>query len=128
MAGVKFTVAVVAMALSGAVATMAHADPINTDPTKALSDRNQWSPTTQHQSFEWDAAKSRVGLKFDVEQQAAMGTEYKNVQAGAFFKLTPSLRVGAGVSLSDNQSNPTNNPLAQTPAPPRVHLETTWKF
>jgi hypothetical protein len=128
MAGVKFTVAVVALALSGAVATMAHADPINTDPTKTLSDRNQWSSTTQHQSFEWDAAKSRVGLKFDVEQQAAMGTEYKNVQAGAFFKLTPSLRVGAGVSLSDNQSNPTNNPLAQTPAPPRVHLETTWKF
>ena len=128
MAGVKFTVAVVALALSGAVATMAHADPINTDPTKALSDRNQWSSTTQHQSFEWDAGKSRVGLKFDVQQQAAMGTEYKNVQAGAFFKLTPSLRVGAGVSLSDNQNNPTNNPLAQTPAPPRVHLETTWKF
>lgn len=128
MASVKLTAAVVALALSGALATVAHADPLNTDSTKALTDRNQWSPTTQHQSFEWDASKSRWGLKFDVQQQAAMGTEYKNVQAGAFFKLTPSLRVGAGVSLTDSQSNPTNNPLSQTPAPPRVHLETAFKF
>jgi hypothetical protein len=128
MAGVKLTVAMAALALSGALATVAHADPLNTDASKTLADRNQWASTTQHKTFEWDAAKSRWGLKFDVEQQAGASSEYKNVQAGAFFKLTPSLRVGAGVSLSDTQNNPSNNPLAQTPAPPRVHLETAFKF
>jgi hypothetical protein len=128
MAGVKLTVAMAALMLSGIVATAAHADPLNTDASKTLADRNQWASTTQHKTFEWDAAKSRWGLKFDVEQQAGASSEYKNVQAGAFFKLTPSLRVGAGVSRSDTQNNPSNNPLAQTPAPPRVHLETAFKF
>jgi hypothetical protein len=128
MASVKLTVAVVALALSGVLATVAHADPVNTDPTKALVDRNQWGPSSQHQSFEWDAAKSRWGLKFDVQQQPGIASEYKNVQAGAYFKLSPSLRVGAGVSLSDSQNNLTNNPLAQSPAPPKVHFETDFKF
>ncbi|MEI9891457.1 MAG: NtrZ family periplasmic regulatory protein [Caulobacteraceae bacterium] len=122
----KLTAAVVALALSGVLATVAHADPvnINNDPTKILADRGQLSAAqTQHKSFEWDAAKSRWGLKFDVEQQPGLSSEWKNVQAGAYFKVTPSLRVGAGVSLGDAQTNNTGNALAQTPAPPRVH----WK-
>ena len=127
MASAKLTAVLAALALSGALATAAHADPVNLDPSKALADRNQWAPTAQHKTFEWDAAKSRFGLKFDVEQQPGAASEYKNVQAGAYFKVTPSLHVGAGVSLSD-QPNNVANPLAQQPAPPRVHLETTWKF
>lgn len=127
MAGVRLIAAVAALALSGAVASVAHADPLN-DPAKVMADRNQWAPQTQHKTFEWDPANGRVGLKFDYEQQVGPGAEYKNVQAGAFFKITPSVRVGAGVSLSDQQNAPSANPLAQTPTPPRVHLETTWKF
>jgi hypothetical protein len=128
MAGVKLTVTVAALVLSGALASVAHADPLAIDPSKALT--SQWSaPLTQHKSFEYDVAKSRWGLKFDVEQQPGLGTDWKNVQAGAFFKITPSLRVGAGVSLSETQSpSSTGNALAQPPAPPRVHLETAFKF
>src|SRR5215469_2122816 len=113
MASAKLTVALSALALSGVLATAAHADPVTADPSKALADRNQWSPLTQqHKTFEWDAAKSRFGLKFDVEQQPGANSEWKNVQAGAFFKVTPQLHVGAGVSLSDQPNNPTGNPLA----------------
>ncbi len=68
-----------------------------------------------------------MGLKLDVEQQPGIGADWKNVQAGAYFKVTPSLRVGAGVSLGD-PTNPTANPAAQAPPPPRVHLETAFKF
>jgi hypothetical protein len=128
MASAKLTAVMAALALSGALATAAHADPVTTDPAKILADRNQWAPLAQHKTFEWDAAKSRLGLKFDVEQQPGAAGEWKNVQAGAFFKITPSLRVGAEVSLSDQQPNNTGNPLAQQPAPPKVHLETTFKF
>jgi hypothetical protein len=128
MAGVKLTVAVAALALSGVLATAAHADSVNADPTKILADRGQLGAAqVQHKSFEWDAAKSRWGLKFDVEQQPGLSSEWKNVQAGAYFKVTPSLRVGAGVSLGDSSNN-TGNALALTPAPPRVHLETAFKF
>lgn len=127
MAGVRIIAAVCTLALSGALATLAHADPLMTDPSKALTDRNQWAPQTTHKTFEWDAAKSRWGLKFDVQQEAGAFADWKNVQAGAYFKVTPSLRVGAGVSLGDPQNN-TGNPVTQTPAPPRVHLETAFKF
>jgi hypothetical protein len=129
MASAKLTVVMAALALSGVLATAAHADPVSADPAKTLADRNQWAPLAQHKTFEWDAAKSRFGLKFDVEQQpGAAGSEYKNVQAGAFFKVTPQLHVGAGVSLSDQPNNSAANPLAQQPAPPKVHFETTFKF
>jgi hypothetical protein len=128
MASAKLTVVLSALALSGVLATAAHADPVNSDPNKILADRNQWAPLAQHKTIEWDAAKGRFGLKFDVEQQPGLaGSEYKNVQAGAYFKITPSLHVGAGVSLND-QPNTSANPLVQQPAPPKVHVETTWKF
>ena len=127
MASAKLTAVIAALALSGVLATAAHADPIITDSSKGLADRNQWAPTTQHKTLEWDAAKSRFGLKFDVEQQPGANGDWKNVQAGAYFKITPSLHVGAGVSLTD-QANTAANPLVQPPTPPKVHLETTWKF
>lgn len=127
MASVRLIAAICTLALSGAVAGIAHADPLVTDPAKAIADRNQWGIQTTHKTVEWDAAKSRWGLKFDVEQQAGAFTDWKNVQAGAYFKVTPSLRVGAGVSLGDPQNN-TGALITQTPAPPRVHLETAFKF
>jgi hypothetical protein len=130
MAGVSLKVVVAALALSGAMASVAHADPLAIDPSKSTI-ASQWAaPLTQHKTFEYDAAKSRWGFKFDVEQQPGLGTEWKSAQAGAFFKVTPSLRVGAGVALSDNQNPPnsTGNALAQPPVPPRIHLETTLKF
>jgi hypothetical protein len=126
MASAKLTVVMAALALSGVLASTAHAEPVTAE-SAAIADRNQWAPLAQHKTFEWDAAKSRFGLKFDVDQQPGATNEYKNVQAGAFFKVTPSLRVGAGVSLAD-QPNNASNPLAQQPAPPKVHLETTFKF
>ena len=128
MAGVRFIAAVCTLALASALASLAHADPLNTDPSKALADRYQWAPLTSHKTFEWDAAKSRWGLKFDVEQQAGAFSDWKNVQAGAFFKVTPSLRVGAGVSLSDTTTATNGVPISQTAVPPRVHLETAFKF
>ena len=127
MASAKLTAVLATLALSGALATAAHADPVTADQLKSLADRNQWAPLAQHRTFEWEAGKSPFGLKFDVEQQPGATSEYKNVQAGAFFKVTPQFRVGAGVSLSD-QPNSTAYPQAQQPAPPKVHLETTFKF
>jgi hypothetical protein len=128
MASAKLKAVLATLALSGVLATAAHADPVTADQAKALADRNQWAPLSQHRTFEWDAAKSPWGLKLDLEQQPGATSEYKNLQAGAFFKVTPTLRVGAGVSLSGDQPNTTANPLAQQPAPPKVHLETTFKF
>ena len=126
MAGVRFIAAICTLALAGASATLAHADPLNTDPSKALADHGQWASQSTH--IEWDAAKSRWGLKLDVQQQAGAFSDWKNVQAGAYFKVTPSLRVGAGVTLSDTITGASGAPINQPQTAPKVHLETAFKF
>lgn len=128
MKGLCIRSAIGALALTGALATAAHAQTFNSDPTKLLADRNQWGPQVVHKTFEWDAAKSRWGLKFDVQQQPGQATDWKNVQAGAYFKVTPSLRVGAGVALGDPSGGPSTVPAAPVVPPPRVQLETNFKF
>ena len=48
------------------------------------------------------------------------------LQAGAYFKVTPSVRVGGAVALGDSKNLATEQlPIQQAP---RVRLETTFKF
>lgn len=78
--------------------------------------------------LKWDAKKGKWGLKLDLDQPANRELEMKDVQAGAYYSVTPSIRVGGAVALGDN--NPAlaarKNEL-QEPAP-RVKLETAFKF
>jgi hypothetical protein len=127
MAGVKLTAVMFALALSGVLASAAHADPLITDPTKVTADRNQWGPQTTHKSFEWDSSKSRWGLKLDLDQPGDRQMDLNSVQAGAYYKLTPSLRVGGVVSLGD-PANTVPRDVAPQPPAPRVRLETAFKF
>jgi hypothetical protein len=97
------------------------------DPLRPV-DRNQWAPQTTKKSFEWDAAKSRWGIKLDVTQPGTRSMDWKDVQAGAYFKLTPQLQVGGAVSLADpNMNTPLHEAIPQ-PSAPRVRLETAFKF
>jgi hypothetical protein len=123
--------AVAALALSGASASMALADELKLDSGLTMTDRNQWAPQPTHKSFQWDAGKSRWGLKVEMDQPANRNAQFQDVQAGAFYKLTPSLSVGGAVALRDptmltNQANP-QGPVTPTNAP-RVRLETAFKF
>jgi hypothetical protein len=134
--GKPFIVAISALVLSGALATMAHAQESKVESTVTLSDRNLWGPQQQaHKSFQWDAGKSRWGLKFDVDQSPTRDGAWQDVQAGAFFKVTPSLSIGGGVALRDQSltSAIPNQANQQTPPGlpvnvPRVRLETAFKF
>jgi hypothetical protein len=128
MAGLKLMAAVCALTLSGVLASVAHADPLALDPNKPLAaDRNQWAPLTSHKSFEWDSSKSRWGLKLDLDQPGYREMDLNNVQAGAYYKLTPSLRVGGAVSLGDPAASVPRDVAPQPPAP-RVRLTTEFKF
>jgi hypothetical protein len=53
--------------------------------------------------------------------------QFRDVQAGAFYRLTPSLRIGGAVSLGDAPAIPDRSNLPQTQAP-RVRFETNFKF
>jgi hypothetical protein len=84
-------------------------------------------PVTTGRTLEWDSRKGRWGLKLGVEQRTDQLSEWRDVQSGVYYKLTPQLHIGGAVSLSPS---PSINPRLADPqaGAPRVRLETTFKF
>jgi hypothetical protein len=84
-------------------------------------------PVTTGRTLEWDSRKGRWGVKLGVEQHTDRLTEWRDVQPGVYFKVTPRLHIGGAVSLTPN---PQVDPYVVDPRPaaPRVRLETTFKF
>ncbi|HEX8232466.1 MAG TPA: hypothetical protein VF559_03850 [Caulobacteraceae bacterium] len=89
-------------------------------------DLNQWGPQRSARSLEWDAKKGKWGLKLDVERSQLRDMGWNEAGAGAYYKVTPGLRVGGGVSVRDQNSE--GNGLAPRERAPRVKLETAFKF
>ena len=136
MASIKLiSAAAIALLLTGA-ASMAHAE--TAKPGKSQSDvtfttrdsftpgASQWGVQGGRKSMQWDASKGRWGLKLDMEQPARGEMAMKDVQAGAYFKVTPSLRVGGAVNLGNREE--VNRDLNPRQAAPRVRLESSLKF
>jgi hypothetical protein len=72
------------------------------------------------------------GVKFDVNQPESSAPRANDIDAGAFYKLTPSLRVGGTLGFGE-KSDPMKPEPARSAAQgdskqPRVRLETTFKF
>jgi len=113
----------------GAGAQVARAEPVG---SRAVADdfasqTRSMGPAVSRRTLEWDARKGRWGLKLDMDQRTDRGMQWRDVQPGVFYRLTPRLHIGGAVSLSEDQveSGPGFQPQAP---PPRVRLETTFKF
>jgi hypothetical protein len=74
-----------------------------------------------------DASKGRFGLTLNLQQPDERPAVMNDVQAGAYFRITPSLRVGGSVALGDQELTPRAN-TARPADTPRVRLETAFKF
>lgn len=84
-------------------------------------------PITTGRTLEWDSRKGRWGLKLGMEQRTDRLGEWRDVQPGLYYKLTPRLHIGGAVSLAPNPV--INQRLIDPQGPaPRVRLETTFKF
>ena len=122
-----------------AAASAAHAQqakPLQLDVAAAAAvhdgfatDPNQWGPQPGRRSMVWDSRTGHWGLNLDLNQQIGRPLSYsdRDIQAGAFYKITPSFRLGPTVSLGSM------TPIPQTAMPPpdkspRVRLETSLKF
>ncbi len=79
--------------------------------------------------------RDRVGLNVDVEPVGPQVTagrpedarQLNDVEAGAYYRVSPRLRVGAAVPLSQNEVD-TRASEADRRTQPRVRLETIFKF
>jgi hypothetical protein len=124
---------VVALAFAG-VAVDAHAQTAPRKPQPRLEavtpapapSANDWGTAGRRRSLELNT-EGRWQLKLDYEQPTTRDMQWRDVEAGAYFRLSPSLRVGGAVGLGN--SNATPNRVTDDERPqPRVRLETTFRF
>jgi hypothetical protein len=80
-------------------------------------------------SLTWDARKGRWGMTFNVQTAPTRDAEWADVKAGAYYRVSPALRIGGAVSMGDQAGQPEamRKITPQQPAP-RVRLETAFKF
>lgn len=74
-----------------------------------------------------DAGKGRFGITLGIQQSDGRPSVPNDVSAGAYFRITPSVRVGGSVALGDQDLTPRRTP-ARPADQPKVRLETAFKF
>jgi hypothetical protein len=79
-------------------------------------------------TVKWDAAKGKWGVTLNMQQPDTRASTWNDVQAGAYYRITPSLRVGGAFALGDQQPLPGPKPSTPEAGQPRVQLETKFKF
>lgn len=94
-----------------------------------ISEQTPGFPKNQSKVYQFNL-KGKWGVKFDVNQPDTAPSGLNDVDAGAFYKVTPQLRVGGTLGFGEK-----SDPLKPEPkqgkndkTQPRVRLETTFKF
>jgi hypothetical protein len=119
-------VAGLAAVLLGGIASVAHAETgsARTPNTLAAGEPSPWTLAAPRKSLQWDS-KGRWGLRLDMDKPSNREMNWSDVGAGAFFKITPSLRVGGTVGVAPP---PTSQKMMPQDPGARVHVETKFQF
>lgn len=136
MTATRFIMATAAALILTGSATLAHAQVKTRSATPDFTIKNDFSSTPKgvfspqgaRKSLQWDTNKGRWGLKLDLDQPANREMQLKDVEAGAYYKVTPSIRVGGAVALGDNNPALAARKAEPIEPAPRVRLETAFKF
>ena len=112
-----------ALLLTG-IASTAHAAPNDfVSVTDGLP--TPFAVPTPHKTYAFDN-KGRWGVKLDMEQPPNRDTQWKDVTAGAYFRITQGIKLGGSVGLGDKFAQPQQ--ITPQDTGPRVHLETKFQF
>lgn len=85
------------------------------------------SAPTQRRSLRWIDG-GRWGLDFNLGQPVGREADWGDVEAGAYYRLSPRLRLGASAGLATPRPDPARAPETDSRAQPRVRLESIFKF
>ena len=124
--GLKTAAAATVLFLAGTAADAAWAQS-KTDPGSKSSlsaSDSRWGLAGAKKSLQWND-KGRWDVNVDVDSPVNREAKLKDVEAGAFFRIAPSLKVGGAVRLGEK--SPKESGLPQDRAP-RVKLETKFRF
>lgn len=70
----------------------------------------------------------RWGLDFNMNEPVGREAQLGDVQAGAYYSVSPRLRVGASAGLAAPEADPARAPETDRRSQPRVRLESIFKF
>jgi hypothetical protein len=78
-------------------------------------------------ALKWDASKGRFGFTLNIQQPQERPAVANDVQAGAYFRITPTLRVGGSVALGEQELKLLPN-AARPATSPKLTLQTAFRF
>ncbi len=122
----RLVISLVGAALLASGASTAHAQSAK-GKTADFTVRGETAATPQGSKSLWDSRKGRWGVTLNLNQRAERDMQLNDIQAGAYFRVTPSLRVGGAVAFGE-QETPEYKKTQPVDAAPRVRLETAFKF
>ena len=107
--------------LAGAVALLATADVASAQAARAAAAQ----PGSSRLRF---TERGRWGLDFNLSQPVGRESNLGDVEAGAYYRVNPRLRVGAAAGLAETESDPARAPQTDRRAAPRFRLESVFRF
>jgi extradiol dioxygenase family protein len=120
---------VAATALLGAVCGAAHAADSKASKAMDFTVHTETSPLSPgSQVTKWDAARGHWGVMLNLQQPDSRAATANDIAAGAYYRITPSLRVGGSVAFGEQQVAPGPKPNPADAGQPRVQFETKFKF
>lgn len=128
---------VVIAAVIGGLAVLAVADDASAQTARArapvvtLSEagaaRTATTPTPTRRGLQFNDS-GRWGLNFNLSQPVGREADWGDVEAGAYYRINPRLRVGAAAGLASPEADPARAPETDRRAAPRFRLESIFKL
>lgn len=72
--------------------------------------------------------RGRWGLDLNLSQPVGRESNLGDVEAGAYYRVNPRLRVGATAGLAEPEADPASPPQTERRAAPRFRLESIFRF
>lgn len=123
----RTVISLLGAALLAAAATGAQAETKGKAAEFTVRSESAATSANGNRSLKLDTRKGRWGVTLNLDERGERDTQWNDVQAGAYFRVTPSLRVGGAVALGEQEAPAFRKTEPQDPAP-RVRLETQFKF
>ncbi len=122
--------------LAGGLALLAFADVAsaqtaasrNRTPTVSLSEAQAARSATPNQSRLRFTERGRWGLDLNLSQPVGRESNLGDVEAGAYYRVNPRLRVGATAGLAEPEADPARPPQTDRRTAPRFRLESIFRF
>ena len=97
-------------------------------PAVSLSEAQAARSAATPQSRLRFTERGRWGLDLNLSQPVGRESNLGDVEAGAYYRVNPRLRVGATAGLAEPEADPARAPQSDRRAAPRFRLESIFRF